>query len=676
MFDVLERLNPEQRAAVEHVGGPLLVVAGAGSGKTWTLACRVARLVERGVPPERILLLTFTRRAAREMLSRAETLTGGRGLGRVWGGTFHATANRLLRTHGGALGLPPGFTVLDRTDTADLMDLIRGELELGEGDRRFPRKETLADVYSRTVNAQRKLGEVLEREYPWCAEELEGVRAIFERYTERKRGQNALDYDDLLLYWHALGRHPAAGRVVSEMFDHVLVDEYQDTNPLQADILQALKPDGAGLMVVGDDAQAIYAFRSATVRNILELPERFPGTRIVKLERNYRSTSPILDATNAVIALSPQRHEKTLWTERTGGELPELLTCVDERDQADAVCGSILEHRERGTPLKEQAVLFRAGHHSDVLEVELTRRSIPFVKYGGLKFLESAHVKDALAVLRIADNPRDEVSWFRVLQLLDRVGPAGARRIMAAIGVTAPGDPMTRFQQSAIAVPAPARAELDALRSAFADLAGAPPPAAQVERVRRFLEPLLRRRYDQPEPRLRDLEQLEQLATGFETRERFVTDLTLDPPSSTSDLAGPPHLDEDYLVLSTIHSAKGGEWDVVHVIHAADGMIPSDLSTGDPEQIEEERRLFYVALTRARDTLRVSFPLRYHRGNRGLENRHWYAQLTRFLPEEVRDRFSRSATAKDGATGDEERVLQPSGSAAGVDALLSGLWAD
>ncbi len=610
------------------------------------------------------------------MLSRAETLTGGRGLGRVWGGTFHATANRLLRTHGGALGLPPGFTVLDRTDTADLMDLIRGELELGEGDRRFPRKETLADVYSRTVNAQLKLAEVLEREYPWCAEELEGVRAIFERYTERKRGQNALDYDDLLLYWHALGRHPAAGRVISEMFDHVLVDEYQDTNPLQADILQALKPDGEGLMVVGDDAQAIYAFRSATVRNILELPERFPGTTIVKLERNYRSTRPILDATNAVIALSPQRHEKTLWTERKGGELPELLTCVDERDQADAVCRSILEHRERGTPLKEQAVLFRAGHHSDALEVELTRRNIPFVKYGGLKFLESAHVKDALAVLRIADNPRDEVSWFRVLQLLDRVGPAGARRVMAAIGVTAPGDPMTRFQRSAIAVPAPARAELDALRSAFVDLALAPPPAAQVERVRRFLEPLLRRRYDQSEPRLRDLEQLEQLATGFETRERFVTDLTLDPPSSTSDLAGPPHLDEDYVVLSTIHSAKGGEWDVVHVIHAADGMIPSDMATGDPDQIEEERRLFYVALTRARDTLRVSFPLRYHRGNRGLEDRHWYGQLTRFLPEQVRGRFALASTAVDGTAGDEARVLQTSGSAAGVDALLSGLWAD
>jgi DNA helicase-2/ATP-dependent DNA helicase PcrA len=677
MFDALERLNPEQRAAVEHADGPLLVVAGAGSGKTWTLACRVARLVDRGTPPERILLLTFTRRAAREMLSRAERLTGERGLGRVWGGTFHATANRLLRMHGRALGLSPDFTVLDRTDTADLMDLIRGELGLGEGERRFPRKETLADVYSRTVNAQVKLAEVLEREYPWCAEELEGIRAIFERYVERKRADLALDYDDLLLFWHALARHPAAGPAIGEQFDHVLVDEYQDTNPLQAEILAATKPDGAGLMVVGDDAQAIYAFRSATVKNILEFPERFPGTTIVKLERNYRSTRPILDATNAVIALSPQRHEKTLWTEREGGELPELLTCIDERDQADAVCDAVLAHRERGTPLKEQAVLFRAGHHSDLLEVELTRRNIPFVKYGGLKFLESAHVKDALAVLRIAGNPRDEVSWFRVLQLLDRVGPAGARRIMAAIGVTAPGDPMVRFRGSAIAVPAPARAELDALRETFVDLADGPPPAAQVERVRRFLEPLLRRRYDQPEPRLRDLEQLEQLATGFDTVERFVTDLTLDPPVSTSDLAGPPHLDEDYLILSTIHSAKGGEWDVVSVIHAADGMIPSDMAAGDADEIEEERRLFYVALTRARDTLHVTFPLRYQRSNRGFEDRHWYAQLTRFLPEEVRARFALRSTYAD-ATDREDgpRTGGADGTSSGVDALLAGLWAD
>jgi DNA helicase-2/ATP-dependent DNA helicase PcrA len=458
------------------------------------------------------------------------------------------------------------------------------------------------------------------------------------------------------------------------MFDHILVDEYQDTNALQADILATLRPGGQGLMVVGDDAQSIYAFRSATVRNILEFPERFPGTTIVTLEQNYRSTRPILDATNAVIAHSPQRHDKTLWSAREGGERPVLLTCIDERDQADAVCRAILEHRERGTSLREQAVLFRAGHHSDLLEIELARRNVPFVKYGGLKFLESAHVKDALAVLRIADNPRDEVSWFRVLQLLDGVGPAGARRILAAFGVSAPGDPLVRFLEQAIAVPAPARRELDALRETLGDLVDPPAPAAQVERVARFLEPLLRRRYDQPEPRLRDLEQLEQLATGFESRERFVTELTLDPPVSTSDLAGPPHRDEDYVVLSTIHSAKGGEWDVVHVIHAADGMMPSDLATGDPDELEEERRLFYVALTRARDVLRVYFPLRYHRSNRGLEGRHWYAQLTRFLPEDVRTYFDTAATYVDAAP-DDAHVHAVAG-AGDVDARLAALWAE
>jgi DNA helicase-2/ATP-dependent DNA helicase PcrA len=672
MFDALESLNPSQREAVEHDGGPLLVVAGAGSGKTWTLACRVASLVDRGIRPERILLLTFTRRAAREMLRRAERLTGERGVGRVWGGTFHATGNRLLRLHGRALGLSPDFTVLDRTDTADLMDLIRGDLGLGQGERRFPRKETLADVYSRTVNAGEKLRTVLERDYPWSVEEIEGIRQIVEAYTARKRETNALDYDDLLLYWRALAQTvPAA----NEMFTHVLVDEYQDTNALQADILAAMQPDGHGLTVVGDDAQAIYGFRAATVRNILEFPERFPGTTIVRLERNYRSSQPILDASNAVIALSPQRHEKTLWTDRAEGAKPLLLTCLDDADQADAVCRSVLEHRERGTELKEQAVLFRAAHHSDVLEVELARRNIPFVKYGGLKFLESAHVKDALAVLRILDNPRDEVSWFRVLQLLSGVGPATARRLMDAIRVQ-DGDALRRLVDGEPAdAPVASRPELDALREVVRICAAAEPapPAVQLEHVRRWLEPILRRRSDAPEPRIRDLEQLEQLATGFPTRERFVTDLTLDPPSSTSDLAGPPLLDEDYLVLSTVHSAKGGEWDVVHVIHAADGMFPSDLATGDDDQIEEERRLFYVALTRARHHLEVSFPLRYHRRSGGREDRHWYAQLTRFLPPQVREHFRTETTYAD-RTDDGSPVATP-GTSEGVDALLAGLFA-
>ncbi|MGZ4126268.1 MAG: ATP-dependent helicase, partial [Actinomycetota bacterium] len=630
MFDDLEQLNPDQRRAVEHGDGPLLVVAGAGSGKTATLAFRVARLVERGVPPGRILLLTFTRRAAREMLGRARRARGGAALDRVWGGTFHSVAHRLLRLHGRALGLSPTFTVLDRSDTADLMDLVRGELGLGTGERRFPRKETLADIYSRVVDAQRPLADVLERDFPWCRDERDGIAAVFDGYARRKRTADGLDYDDLLIWWRALLATERVGRQVAERFDHVLVDEYQDTNAVQADILAALKPSGDGLMVVGDDAQAIYGFRAATVRNILEFPDRFPGTTIVRLERNYRSSQPILDASNAVIARASRRHEKTLWTDRTDGARPTLLTCLDEPDQSDAVCRAVLEHREAGVPLQQQAVLFRTGHHSDLLEIELARRNIPFVKYGGLTFLETAHVKDALAVLRIVENPRDEVSWFRVLQLLDGVGATTARRALGVIAAAgADADALQALAR--VRMPAAALAARDALAETIRDLRADPPPspAVQLERVRRFLDPLLRKRYDDDAgPRLRDLEQLQQVAAGFGSRAAFVAELTIDPPSSTADLAGPPLLDEEFLVLSTIHSAKGGEWDVVHVIHAADGMIPSDMSTGDAESVEEERRLFYVALTRARDFLYVYFSMRFYRRPRGLDDTHHYAQLT------------------------------------------------
>ena len=448
---MFEDLNPEQLAAVSHGEGPLLVVAGAGSGKTMTLAARVASLIERGTRPERILLLTFSRRAAREMVSRAARLATS-DTGRVWGGTFHAVGNRLLRLHGRALGLTPDFTVLDQADGADVMNLLRDELGYSARERRFPRKDTLAAIYSRTVNAGEQLTDVLKRHYPWCLDEAEGIREIFRAYTERKRQQHVLDYDDLLLFWKALATSPATASQLAGMFEHILVDEYQDTNALQADILEGMRPAASprNLTVVGDDAQAIYGFRAATVKNILEFPERFPDATMIKLERNYRSTPPILAASNAVIALSPQRHEKTLRPTRPGETRPILRACLDEAEQSDAVCRAVLEHREEGVPLKSQAVLFRAAYHSDHLEVELARRNIPFIKYGGLKFMEAAHVKDALSCLRILENPLDEVSWFRVLQLLDGMGPASARRLMEELEVRR-GDaadaasPLTRF---------------------------------------------------------------------------------------------------------------------------------------------------------------------------------------------------------------------------------------
>ena len=676
MFD---DLNPEQRTAAEHGDGPLLIVAGAGTGKTMTLAARVAALLERGVRPERLLLLTFSRRAAREMLSRAAHLVGP-DAGRVWGGTFHAIGNRLLRVHGRALGLSPDFTVLDQADAADVMNLLRDDLGYSGRERRFPRKDTLASIYSRVVNAGERLPFVLARHYPWCLDEADGIREIFQAYAERKRRQRVLDYDDLLLFWKALATSPTAGPQLASMFDHVMVDEYQDTNALQADILEALRPEDTerNLTVVGDDAQAIYGFRAATVRNILDFADRFAGARIVRLERNYRSTPPLLDASNAVIALSLQRHEKTLRPTRPGDRRPILRACLDEAEQTDAVCRAVLEHREAGVPLKRQAVLFRAAHHSDHLEVELARRNIPFVKYGGLKFVESAHVKDALTALRILENPSDEVSWFRVLQLLDGMGPASARRLMEDLGVAADGrdaegSPLRRFLDEPIAVPKAAVRGVRDLRVALAEaLTDGLPPAGQLERIRAFLEPVIARRYDAAIARIRDLEQLELLASEARSRAEFLADVTLDPPSSTSDLAGPPSLDEDYLVLSTIHSAKGLEWDVVHVIHAADGMIPSDMSTGDDDELEEERRLLYVALTRARDALHVTYPQRYYRRPRGLEDPHARSQRSRFLPDEVLEHFDVHGPA---AVEFPEPVGAVRG-AAEVDAFLAGLWAD
>ncbi|HZB78594.1 MAG TPA: ATP-dependent helicase, partial [Actinomycetota bacterium] len=601
--------------------------------------------------------------------------------GRVWGGTFHAIGNRLLRLHGRALGLSPDFTVLDQADGADVMNLLRDELGYSTRERRFPRKDTLAAIYSRTVNAGEPLTDGLKRRYPWCLEEAEGIREIFRAYTERKRRQHVLDYDDLLLFWKAMATSTATAPQLAAMFEHILVDEYQDTNALQADILEGMRPAAGlrNLTVVGDDAQAIYGFRAATVKNILEFPERFPDAAVIKLERNYRSTPPILAASNGVIALSPQRHEKTLLPTRSGEGRPILRACLDEAEQSDAVCTAVLERREEGIPLKAQAVLFRAAYHSDHLEVELARRNIPFIKYGGLKFMEAAHVKDALACLRVLENPLDEVSWFRVLQLLDGMGPASARRLMEELGVRR-GDaadaasPLNRFLDEPVAVPKAAAQGIRELRAALGDCLDDDtlPPAGQLARLRIFLEPVIARKYEAAAARSRDLEQLELLASESDSRRQFLADLTLDPPSSTGDLAGPPHLDEDYLILSTIHSAKGLEWDVVHVIHAADGMIPSDMSTGNDDEIEEERRLLYVALTRARDALHVTYPQRYYRRPKGLEDPHSYSQRSRFLPDEVLVHFEVIGPKVVAVPDDGSSVT----AAANLDAFLAGLWAD
>ncbi|TLM74028.1 MAG: ATP-dependent helicase [Actinobacteria bacterium] len=639
---ILDGLNPEQRDAAQHGDGPLLVVAGAGTGKTTTLAHRVAWLVAEGVEPSRILLLTFTRRAAEEMLRRTDALLARverryRSSEKVWGGTFHAVAARLLRLHGRAVGLDPSFGVLDRGDAEDLMGVVRGTLGLGSASKRFPQKGTCLDIYGRCLDSRKPLDEVLRESYPWCRDAADGLRELFTAYTDRKQALGLLDYDDLLLFWRALLASPE-GDAVRERFDRMLVDEYQDTNALQAEIVDLLAPGGRGVTVVGDDAQAIYSFRAATVRNILDFPATHPGTHVVTLTRNYRSHQPLLEATNAVIALAAERHAKDLWSERTEGGRPSVVGCSDEAEQTDFVVSRVLELRESGLDLRRQAVLFRASHHSLDLELELARRNVPFRKYGGLRFAETAHVKDLLSVLRLAENPHDELAGSRLLDLVPGIGPQRARRLLADLR-DAGGDfaVWERFDP-----PAEANGTWTELVATVRALTAAPAGdvPAQVHRARCLLGPLVERRYDEPAARLRDLEQLELVSSRFESRTRFLTEIALDPPSWTEDLAGPPLLDEDWLTLSTMHSAKGLEWDAVYVLHASDGNVPADMACGSPEQIEEERRLFYVACSRAKEHLYVCHPRKYYTVPRNPFDTHGYSQLTRFLPERVRAAFA------------------------------------
>jgi DNA helicase-2/ATP-dependent DNA helicase PcrA len=695
-------LNEAQRRAVEHGDGPLLIVAGAGTGKTATLAHRVAHLVAGGADPRRILLLTFTRRAATEMLRRVEAITttqrreairaAGRtvaadGLGAnapvtpprppasstVWGGTFHAVAARLLRTHGGALGLAPNFTVMDRGDSEDLMNVCRTGTGVAKGARRFPQKSTCLDIYSRCVNAREPLSLVLATRFPWCREHEEALGTLLSAYLDRKEAAAVLDFDDLLVFWHALLADPTAGPQVRARFDHVLVDEYQDTNALQSDIVALLRPDGTGVTAVGDDAQAIYGFRAATVRNILDFPKLFPDAELVALERNYRSTQPVLDGANRLAAQMAERHDKELSASRPGGVRPLLLTCHDEPEQSRWIADAVLAAREEGVSLSRQAVLFRAAHHSSDLELELSRRDIPFRKYGGLRFAETAHVKDLAAFLRLAENPRDELAASRVLTLLPGIGPAAAQRLFGEL--TEAGGDFLAWANAA--VPGPARHDWSGFVDLMRTLAGAESRmgalAPQVHAVRTFYGPILAERHDDAEQRDRDLEQLEAIASKHTDRAQFVAELAIDPPSWCEDPAADPWLDEEWLVLSTMHSAKGLEFDHVYVIHASDGNVPSDMATGSREEIDEERRLFYVACTRARDRLVVAFPQRYYIAGKGPTDRHGYAQPSRFMTAEVTACFDRDTAVPAVATAEPGGLVD--GGTAAVRDELRAMWA-
>ncbi len=641
---VFESLNPTQRRAatfgtVAAAGkgvdaGPLLILAGAGTGKTNTLAHRTAHLVLNGVDPARIMMLTFTRRAAQEMVRRTQHIVGeamadrGKGGDRsvvsrlIWGGTFHSLGNRILRLYAKHLGLDPHYTVLDRADAADLLDVVRHELGFSSKEKRFPRKDVCMAIYSYRVNTKLTLTQTLEEQFPWCREWEADLGKLFREYVGAKQKNRVLDFDDLLLYWHVMMQAPAMALSLAKNFDHVLVDEYQDTSSLQGDVIQALKPDGKGVTVVGDDAQAIYSFRAAAVDNILGFQDRYsPKADMVVLSQNYRSVQPILDTANALMSDGSRQHRKTLLGTRQSPIKPAYVSLDDPQAQAEYITGKILKTREIGGSLRRHCILFRSSHHSDVLEVELTRKNIPFVKYGGMKFLEASHVKDMMSVLRWADNRRNSVAGFRVLKLLPGIGPATAKEALDYFETKG-------YAASSLAgfdgAPQPVRMEWTRFCAFFEKLADpATPWPGQVGLVKDWYKPHLERIYDSGWTRMGDLEQLEQLSVNQPSRERFLTELTLDPPTMSSDQSGMASKDEDYVILSTIHSAKGQEWDIVYVLNVSDGNLPSEFATGRPELMEEERRLLYVAMTRARNELHLCAPLRLQvsvRTTVGVEN--------------------------------------------------------
>jgi DNA helicase-2/ATP-dependent DNA helicase PcrA len=577
------------------------------------------------------------------MTSRVKRITAAAiGIGHLdlpWAGTFHAVGARILREYADRIGLQPSFTIVDRSDAADLMDVARHDLGLSNKEARFPRKDTCLAIYSFTINSGASIKATLNNQFPWCLGWKDDLRNLFGAYVAAKQAQNVLDYDDLLLCWAEMMNDARLAAELGERFDHVLVDEYQDTNRLQSNILLKLKPDGCGLTVVGDDAQSIYSFRAATVRNILDFPDQFkPPARVITLEQNYRSTQPILNACNKVIGFAKELFTKNLRSDRKAKERPLLTTVADETAQARYVAEQILGGREAGVPLKSQAVLFRTSHHSAQLEIELTRRNIPFRKYGGLKFLEAAHVKDIISIFRWTENRSDRTAGFRILKLLPGIGPSTAARVQQEVE-RQPGGPDVLL---GLQVPTAAADDWRGFATLIAAMSrGNGSWPAEFGLVRHWYEPHLRRLYDDAALRAADIGQLEQIAAGYESRQQFLTELTLDPPDATSGRARAPMLDEEYTILSTIHSAKGQEWRTVRILNVVDGCIPSDMATRTSDEIEEERRLLYVAMTRAKDQLDLIVPQRFYTHQQSkLGDRHVYACRTRFIPDSILDCFT------------------------------------
>lgn len=599
-------LNPAQLEAATHLDGPVLVIAGAGTGKTRTLTYRVARLIEMGVPPESVLLLTFTRKAAREMLRRAALLLDER-TERVSGGTFHSFANMTLRMHAPQTGFANSFTILDQGDAEDAVNVLRTRMGFASKERRFPRKQTLWKMISMSVNTLTPLDLLLQRDYPQFVELSDEILELARSYTVYKRQNNIMDYDDLLVHTAMLlERSPETRARLGERYRYVMVDEYQDTNALQARIVQLLADRHRNIMVVGDDSQSIYSFRGANFRNIMDFPRQFPDCAVITLEENYRSTQPILDLTNAIIARATEKYSKELFTHRGGGEQPARIAVDNENTQSRFIVQQVLELREEGIELKEMAVLFRAAFHSFDLEIELAKAGIPYVKFGGLKLMETAHIKDVIAHLRVVENPRDVISWTRILLLVDGIGPVSAQHVTDAIlaGLN-PLLPQADERIRSLAHAAGLGDLLERLREIAPDAISVGDKTA---RLIGYYLPILRQRYDDHPKRIKDLDMFQTIAERYNSLGPMLVDMALEPPNqSVEDMAPEGHEDE-FLTLSTIHSAKGLEWNSVFVLTLVDGRFPSTFAADSMDSMEEERRLFYVACTRAKQRLYLCYP--------------------------------------------------------------------
>jgi len=632
-IDYKNELNPAQYEAVSSTEGAYLVIAGAGTGKTRTLVYRVARLIEMGIDPKSILLLTFTRKASREMMSRAENILDSR-CSKISGGTFHSFANLTLRKNSKLIGINPNFTILDQGDSEDVINLIRAQLNLTKLNKRFPKKKTIQSVISLSVNTGKEIEKILEKEYPHFYEFKDKFYEISNIYKKYKTDSGLFDYDDLLVYLRDFLNDKIKSSTLTRNIEYVMIDEYQDTNKLQSEIVMGLAQHNNNIMVVGDDSQSIYSFRGANFKNIMQFPKLFKDVSIIMLEENYRSTQEVLDFGNHIIETAIEKYPKHLFSRKTGGELPAIISATNENMQSRFIVDRILELREENVSLNDISVLFRSSFSSFDLEIELNKAKIPYQKFGGMKFIETAHVKDVLAFLRIAENPKDVVSWYRVLLLHEGVGPKKAQNILGKINS---GELNIKSHPKNIL----SKAYKENIFNLFLCLhkihTSKQLPTELAEIVLDYYEPLFKNKYDNFNKRKKDLEIFINITANYKTLTSLLSDMALDPPRDSLADVSEEDAEDEVLTLSTIHSAKGLEWHTVFIIHAVEGFFPSSMSYSKIETLEEERRLMYVAATRAKQNLYISYPMNIfdrHNGMTLSKPSRFIADVTEELAEE------------------------------------------